>query len=97
MQYFYVYILKCSDGSYYTGHTDNLEKRLFEHQDSQVKCYTSTRLPVELVFVDTTSSRAEALESEMRIKGWNRKKKEALIKGDWNEIKRLASIRKSER
>lgn len=96
MQDFYVYMLECADGSYYTGHTDNMEKRLFEHQHSEIKCYTSTRLPVELVFVDTTSSRAEALEAERQIKGWNRKKKEALIRGDWNEIKRIASIRKME-
>ena len=94
MQHFYVYILQCSDGSYYTGHTDDLEKRLFEHQNSELKCFTSTRLPVELVFVDTTSSRSEALEEERQIKGWNRKKKEALIKGDLSELRRLSGIRK---
>lgn len=97
MQYFYVYILKCADGSYYTGHTDNLEKRLYQHQNPEIKCYTSTRLPVELVFVDTTSSRIEAIEAERQIKGWNRNKKEALIKGDWDEIKRLSQIRRSKK
>lgn len=68
MQDFYVYMLRCSDGSYYVGHTDNIEKRLFEHQNSEMKCYTSTRLPVELVFVDATSSRFETLENQENSK-----------------------------
>ena len=50
MKYFYVYILCCNDGSYYTGHTDNIEKRLTEHQTGIIPCYTTARLPVKLVF-----------------------------------------------
>ena len=76
MEDFYVYILKCRDGSYYTGHTDNLEKRMSEHQEGLVPCYTSTRRPVYLVYADTYASRAEAVEAERRIKPWSRKKKE---------------------
>ena len=87
---FWVYILKCADNSYYIGHTDDLEKRMGEHQTGEVEGYTSTRLPVVLVFAQDFPSREEALLSERRIKGWSRKKKEALIKGDWAEVSRLA-------
>jgi len=87
---FWVYILKCADGSYYTGHTDNLEKRIGEHRSGAFGGYTSTRLPVELFFSQDFSSREEALTSEQQIKGWSRKKKEAMMRGDWNEVSRLA-------
>lgn len=72
---FWVYILRCSDGSYYTGHTDNLEKRISEHQSGRIHAYTSTRLPVELVFEQDSRTREEALAAEQQIKGWSRKKK----------------------
>jgi predicted GIY-YIG superfamily endonuclease len=88
---FWVYILRCSDSSYYTGHTDNLEKRMAEHQTGEIPCYTTTRLPIKLVFSQEFQSRAEALECERQVKGWSRAKKEALIRGDWEEIKRLAA------
>ena len=87
---FWVYILKCADNTYYTGHTDNLEKRIGEHQTGEVEGYTSTRLPVVLVFAQEFPSREEAFLSERRIKGWGRKKKEALIRWDWAEVSRLA-------
>ena len=75
MNYFYVYILRCSDGSYYTGHTDDLEKRLSEHTSNSVQCYTSKRLPVKLVFQQEFATRMEALEAEKKIKKWTRKKR----------------------
>jgi predicted GIY-YIG superfamily endonuclease len=87
---FWVYILRCADGSYYTGHTDNLEKRVAEHQAGEVEGYTSTRLPVTLVFSQEFPSREEALACERQIKGWSRKKKEALLRSDWVEMSRLA-------
>ena len=87
---FWVYLLLCADGSYYTGHTDSLEKRIAEHQAGEVPGYTSTRRPVELVFVQVFPTREEALAAEQRIKGWSRKKKEAMIRGDWNEVQRLS-------
>lgn len=87
---FWVYILRCADGSYYTGHTDNLEKRVAEHQSGTIASYTATRRPVELVYYQTFPSREEALAAEMRVKGWSRKKKEAMIRGDWKEVQRLA-------
>jgi predicted GIY-YIG superfamily endonuclease len=92
---FWVYILRCADGSYYTGHTDNLEERIAKHQSGQYGGYTSTRLPVKLVFSQEFPSREQALASERQIKGWSRKKKEAMIRGDWNEVSRLARSKKS--
>ncbi|HDV5771626.1 TPA: GIY-YIG nuclease family protein [Legionella pneumophila] len=84
---FWVYILQCSDKSYYTGQTDNLEKRLTQHQDKMIPgCYTNTRLPIQLKFSQEFMSREEALSAERQIKGWSRRKKEALINGDWQAL-----------
>ncbi len=80
---FYVYILKCNDGSFYTGHTDNLEKRIAEHEAGSYEGYTAKRLPVMLVFVEEFASRSEALEAERKIKNWNKKKKEILTTQGW--------------
>ena len=88
---FWVYILQCIDNSYYTGHTENLEKRILEHTAGEVKGYTSSRLPVKLVFSEEFPTRYEALAAERQIKGWSRKKKEAMMRDDWDEVSRLAS------
>ena len=90
---FWVYILRCSDMSYYTGHTDNLEQRVEQHQLGEIPGFTSTRRPVQLVFSQEFSTREEALSAELRIKPWNRAKKEALIRGDWGALQ-LASKKK---
>jgi predicted GIY-YIG superfamily endonuclease len=82
---FWAYMLRCADGRYYTGHTDNLERRIGEHQ-SGVCAYTSRRLPVELVWSETFVSRIEAMETERMVGGWSRAKKEALIAGDWERV-----------
>ncbi len=87
---FWVYILRCADNSYYTGHTDNLEERIAKHQAGEVEGYTSTRLPVSLLFSEEFPTREEALACERQIKGWSRRKKEALMRGDWIEVSRLA-------
>jgi predicted GIY-YIG superfamily endonuclease len=81
MNCFFVYILKCHDNSYYIGHTDNLEKRLSEHNNKQYSGYTSSRTPVKLVFYQNFELRDFAFIAERKIKGWNRKKKELLING----------------
>jgi predicted GIY-YIG superfamily endonuclease len=94
---FWVYILRCADGSYYTGHTDDLEKRLAEHHAGQFTGYTATRRPMTLLFSEEFSTREEALASERRIKGWSRKKKEAMIRGDWTEVSRLARGKRLDR
>lgn len=91
---FWVYILRCADNSYYTGHTDDLEKRIGEHERDEVKGYTFTMLPVALVFSEEFPSREEAKASERQIKGWSRRKKEALMRGDWAEVSRLAQSKK---
>jgi tRNA/rRNA methyltransferase len=87
---FWVYILRCADGSYYTGHTDNVEKRFAQHESGAIRGYTYTRRPVELVWADDCPSRAEALSFEIQVKNWSRKKKEALIAADWDRLKRFA-------
>ena len=90
---FYVYILRCSDSSYYVGHTDNLEARLMAHERGEIPGHTYSRRPVELVFADGFPSREAAFERERQIKGWRRAKKEALIRRDWDLLRRLASAR----
>ncbi len=87
---FYVYILRCADGSYYTGHTDNLESRVAAHERGDISGYTESRQPVQLVFTEEFPSRADALGRERQIKGWRRAKKEALIKGEWEKLEKLA-------
>jgi predicted GIY-YIG superfamily endonuclease len=78
---FWVNILKCSDGSYYTGHTDNLEKRLMEHESGACDNYTSTRLPVILSFSQEFPSRIEELVSERQIKGLESEEKRSIDQG----------------
>ena len=90
MKYFYVYILKCSDGSYYVGHTDDLNKPISEHNVQMIDSYTKSRLPIEVVFMQHFASSDDAFKAERQIKGWTRKKKEALIAGNWEVVSRLA-------
>jgi len=90
MKPFWVYILRCSDGSYYVGHTDDLEKRVGEHQSGAIPGYTTNRRPVSLVFASDTVTRDQAILTEMRVKRWTRAKKEALIQGDWGRLKSLS-------
>ncbi len=93
---FWVYILQCGDKSYYTGHTDNLENRLVQHQHRMIKeCYTSTRLPLQLVYFHVFPSREEAVNAERQIKGWSRRKKEALINKDWQALSTYAKRKKN--
>jgi putative endonuclease len=87
---FWVYILRCADGSYYTGHTDNLDQRISQHAAGGCGGYTAKRLPVSLVFSQECVTREEALGAEQQIKGWSRAKKEAMMRGDWQEVSRLA-------
>lgn len=90
MKPFYLYILKCRDGSYYVGHTDDLDKRMDEHAEGSCGGYTARRRPVELVFVDEFATREETIERERQLKGWSRAKKEALIRRDWEELRSRA-------
>jgi len=90
VQPFWVYMLRCRDGSYYVGHTDDLEKRMAEHQLGAMPDYTRNRRPVELVFAAEMPTRDDALLRERQIKGWNRQKKAALASADWERIRTLA-------
>jgi putative endonuclease len=88
LKYLYVYILKCSDNTYYTGITNNPERRIEEHNSGINKTsYTFTRTPVEMVYSERFTNFDLAIKWEKRIKDWNRKKKEALINGNWNQLK----------
>ncbi|HMN52894.1 MAG TPA: TrmH family RNA methyltransferase [Sphingopyxis sp.] len=93
---FWTYLLHCADRTYYTGHTDDLDKRLYQHQEGILGGYTSTRRPVELVWAEAFATREEAKAAELKIKNWSRAKKEALIARDWDRLKR-ASIPPAER
>lgn len=91
MQDFWTYILRCADGSYYVGHTDDIDLRVAQHQDGTLGGYTAKRRPVELLWSDRFPDRNSAFAAERQIKGWSRAKKEALIRGDWTELSRLSS------
>ncbi|MFA5683684.1 MAG: GIY-YIG nuclease family protein [Lysobacteraceae bacterium] len=83
---FWTYMLRCADGSFYLGHTDELERRIAQHQHGEIPGYTVKRRPVTLVWSQPFSTREEALAAERQVKGWARAKKEALIRGDWKAI-----------
>lgn len=86
-----VYIVKCTDDSYYTGITNNIELRLYQHNHStDQSAYTFSRRPVELVFYEAFQDVNQAIAFEKKIKGWTRKKKEALIQNNWDILKELA-------
>jgi putative endonuclease len=91
----FVYMLRCADGSLYVGSArgDDLWKRVAEHETGAYRGYTYTRRPVRLVWSEHFQQITDAIAVERQIKGWSRAKKEALIKGDWTEIKLLARRR----
>ncbi len=94
MKNYWVYILRCSDGSYYTGVTNDLERRVFQHNAGVGGKYTKSRRPVKLVFTQDFGNVLDAIAAEKQIKGWRRSKKEALIAGDWDKIVELSNLRK---
>ncbi len=87
MKRYYVYMLKCSDGSFYTGITNDVERRVAQHQSGWDRTsYTHERRPVKLVYQDDFANVDEAIAWEKQIKRWSRKKKIALILGDFEKI-----------
>jgi len=87
MKLFYVYILKCSDDSFYIGITNDIKRRLEEHNsDKNIFAYTFIRKPLELVWVEQFTTPNEAISKEKQLKGWSRKKKLALINKDWEQL-----------
>ena len=90
---FWTDMLHCAGGAFYVGHTDNLERRIAQHEAGEIAGFTHGKLPVKLVWSESFAQRIEALAMERRIKGWSRAKKMALIRGDWEDIARLAESR----
>ena len=92
---YFVYILACADKSYYTGVTNDLEVRLAQHNDGENEnAYTFDRRPLILKYYQRFDNINNAIEFEKQLKGWSRKKKEALFAEDWVEIKRLSNFKK---
>ncbi len=94
MYSYFVYILRCCDNSYYTGITNDIERRLSEHCDGlNPKCYTFKRRPLELVFKKEFDNVLQAISFEKPLKGWSKVKKDALIKNDFERLQILAECR----
>ena len=94
MSRYFVYILKCIDNSFYTGFTNDIERRLSEHNAGlNPNSYTHKRRPVELVFYEEFDNPDLAIEYEKKIKGWSRKKKQALIDENWEQLKELSECK----
>ena len=86
----YVYILECSDGSYYTGSTTDLERRLQQHEAGEGSRYTKRRLPIKLIYSEEFDRIDSAFYREKQIQSWSRKKKQALIEGRLNDLPALS-------
>jgi len=86
----WMYILECADGSYYVGSTNDLERRLIEHQEGRGARYTTRRLPVKLVYSEEYNHVAEAFEREKQVQNWSRAKREALINNNREILPELA-------
>lgn len=85
-----MYILKCANGAYYTGSTKNLELRLAQHQNGEGANFTKKHLPVALVYFEEFQRIDEAFYREKQVQGWSRKKKEALINGEFDKLPELS-------
>ncbi|MEE9275471.1 MAG: GIY-YIG nuclease family protein [bacterium] len=89
----YTYVLRCSDGSYYVGHTHGLKERIKAHNDGRAAGHAARRRPVSLVYSEEFAGEEEAMRRERQLKRWSRAKKEALIQGDGNRLKLLSKSR----
>jgi putative endonuclease len=91
----FVYMLHCSDGSYYVGSAtgEDLTRRIAEHQTGAMSGYTYARRPVELIWSEHFDRITDAIAIERKLKGWSRPKKQALIRGDWSLIRELSRRR----
>ena len=89
----YMYILECANGNYYTGSTIDLERRLAQHQTGEGANFTKKHLPIKLVYFEEYPRIDQAFYREKQIQGWNRKKKEALINSQLDELKELAECK----
>jgi putative endonuclease len=93
---YYVYIVQCSDGFYYTGFTNDLDRRIVEHNEGiDPTCFTYIRRPVILKYFEHFIEAAQGIAREKQLKGWSRKKKEALFQEDYELLKRLSLAKAS--
>lgn len=90
----YTYILECANGEYYVGSTTDMERRLKEHQAGVGGKFTSTHLPVKLIYTEEYPTIEQAFRRERQLHGWSRAKKEALMRGDWDLLKELSKSKK---
>jgi len=90
-------MLHCNGGAFYVGHTDDLERRIAQHEAGETPGFVRDHLPVKLVWSEAFSTREEALAMERRLKGWSHAKKMALIRGDWDDLSRLGRGEKKDR
>lgn len=90
---YYAYILECSDGSLYVGHTDNLDQRLADHNSGKGAAWTARRRPVNLLYSESFATESEAVRRERQWKRWTAEKKRALVLGDMKRLKALAKRR----
>lgn len=84
--FFYFYILECSDNSFYTGSSQNLMRRIQDHNSGKAAKWTKERRPVQLVYFEVYGAHLAAQRREMQIKGWTKTKKEKLISGEWKQM-----------
>ena len=82
----YMYILECSDGTYYTGYTMDLDKRIVEHQEGKGANHTKERLPIRLLYVEEYQKIYSAYYRKKQIQGWKRDKKQALMEGKFGDL-----------
>ena len=92
---YFFYILKCSDGSFYVGSTTNLENRVRTHNQGEGATHTAKRRPVQLVYQEEFKSLDDAVKRERQVKKWSRAKKEALICGEKESLKKLSKSHRS--
>ena len=94
MKTYYVYMVFCRDGNYYIGMTNDVDNRVAQHNFGvDPDCYTFSRRPVVLVYSCSFSEVTEAIACEKQLKGWSRRKKAALARGDWDAVKRFSRRR----
>jgi predicted GIY-YIG superfamily endonuclease len=91
----FVYILKCCDGKYYVGATNDLESRVETHSSGKGPDFTASRLPVQLVYQESFATLEQAVRRERQLKGWSRAKKEALVTQNLQRLSELAACRSS--
>lgn len=96
MKTYYVYIIRCANDSFYVGITNDIERRIMEHNLGEDKsAYTYSRRPVKLVWSEYYNDVNQAIEKEKQLKGWSRKKKQALVDGDFDLLVHLSKSKKN--